>query len=152
VSRPATPDDVDEICAALPETEAGRSWADRPTWKVPRGDRGKGFHLRRAPHRTAIDPSTGEMYDDLLVVTTPTRAEKDALVADPATPLFTVPHVDGYCAVLGQESRLGEITRDELAEVITDAWAARAPKQLVRAHLSELEHPDGLGDGERGVG
>ena len=37
--------------------------------------------------------------------------------------------------MLVQQSRLGEITRDELAEVITDAWLARAPKKLVREFL-----------------
>jgi hypothetical protein len=31
---------------------------------------------------------------------------------------------------LVQQSRLGEIDRDELAEMITDAWAARAPRAL----------------------
>ncbi|WP_139978761.1 MmcQ/YjbR family DNA-binding protein [Nocardioides litoris] len=135
--RPARPDDVDEICAALPETELGTSWGDRPTWKVPRGPKGKGFLLRRAPHPTAVDPDTGEMYDDLLVVQTPTEVEKHALVADPATPFFTIPHFDRTSAVLVQQSRLGEITRAELAEVITDAWAAMAPKRLVREHLAD---------------
>ena len=133
--RPARAEDVDDICAALPETELGTSWGDRPTWKVPRGGKGKGFVLRRAPHRTATDPETGEMYDDLLVITTPTEVEKQALVADESTPFFTIDHFRGYNAVLVQESRLGELTRQELAEIIEDAWATRAPKRLVREHL-----------------
>ena len=74
MSRKARPEDIDEICGSLPETELGISWGDRPTWKVPRGDKGKGFVLYRAPHRSAIDPETGEMYDDLVVITTPTEA------------------------------------------------------------------------------
>jgi hypothetical protein len=135
VSRPARPEDVDEICGSLPETELGTSWGDRPTWKVPRGDKGKGFVLYRAPHRTAVDPATGEMYDDLVVITTPTEVEKDALVADESTPFFTIDHFRGYSAVLVQLSRLGEIGRDELEEIITDAWATKAPKRLVREHL-----------------
>jgi hypothetical protein len=133
----ARPEDVDEICAGLPETELGTSWGDRPTWKVPRGDKGKGFVLYRAPHKSAVDPATGEMYDDLVVIMTPTEVEKHALVEDPATPFFTIDHFNGYSAVLVQQSRLGEIDRDELAEIITDAWAARAPKRLVREHLGE---------------
>ena len=79
-SPAARPEDVDEICGSLPETELGISWGDRPTWKVPRGDKGKGFVLYRAPHRSAVDPGTGEMYDDLVVIMTPTEAEKQALV------------------------------------------------------------------------
>ena len=135
MSRPATPDDVDAICAALPDTELGTSWGDRPTWKVPRGDKGKGFVLYRAPHRSATDPETGEMYDDLVVITTPTEVEKNALVADGSTPFFTIDHFRGYSAVLVRLSRLGEISRDELEEIITDAWATKAPKRLVREHL-----------------
>ncbi len=134
-SRKARPEDVDEICAALPDTELGISWGDRPTWKVPRGPKGKGFLLYRAPGRTAIDPATGAQYDDLLVITTPTEVEKNVLVADESTPFFTIPHFDGYNAVLVQQSRLGEITRQELEEVITDAWATKAPKRLVKEHL-----------------
>lgn len=133
--RPARPEDIDEICASLPETELGTSWGDRPTWKVPRGDKGKGFVLYRAPGRTAIDPETGEMYDDLVVIMTPTEVEKHALVEDPSTPFFTIDHFKGYNAVLVQQSRLDEIGRAELAEVITDAWAAKAPRALVREHL-----------------
>lgn len=135
MSRPARPEDVDEICAGLPETELGTSWGDRPTWKVPRGPKGKGFVLYRAPGRTAIDPDTGEMYDDLVVISTPTEVEKHALVADGSTPFFTIDHFKGYSAVLVQLSRLGEISRDELAEVITEAWAAKAPKKLVQEYL-----------------
>jgi hypothetical protein len=134
-SRKARPQDVDEICAALPDTELGISWGDRPTWKVPRGPKGKGFLLYRAPGPTAVDPATGERYEDLIVITTPTEVEKNALVEDESTPFFTIPHVNGYSAVLVQQSRLGEITRQELEEVITDAWAAKAPARLVKEHL-----------------
>lgn len=135
--RPARPEDIDEICGSLPETELGISWGDRPTWKVPRGDKGKGFVLYRAPGRTAIDPESGEMYDDLVVITTATEVEKNALVEDASTPFFTIDHFKGFAAVLVQQSRLDEISRSELAEVITEAWAAKAPKQLVREHFGE---------------
>jgi hypothetical protein len=135
VGRRATPDDVDEICASLPDTELGTSWGDLPTWKVPAGPKGKGFLLYRAPHKTAIDPDTGEMYDDLVVIITPTAVEKNALVEDDATPFFTIPHFKGFNAVLVQQSRLGELDRDELVEIITDAWATKAPKRLVKDHL-----------------
>lgn len=135
MSRTARPEDIDEICAALPATELGTSWGDVPTWKVPAGPKGRGFVLYRHPHPSAVDPVTGEMYDDLVVIVTPTEADKVALVEDDTTPFFTIDHFRGYNAVLVQQSRLGEITRDELVEVITDAWAHRAPKRLVREHL-----------------
>lgn len=137
MSRKARPADIDEICGSLPETELGISWGDRPTWKVPRGEKGRGFVLYRAPHKSAVDPDTGEMYDDLVVIVTPTEVEKHALVEDDATPFFTIDHFKGFSAVLVQQSRLGEISRDELAEVITDAWATRAPKKLAREFFGE---------------
>jgi len=135
--RPATPDDVDEICLALPESDLGVSWGDRPTWKVPKGDKGKGFLLYRMPHKSAVDPDTGEMWDDLLVITVPTEADKRALVDDESTPFFTIDHFEGYNAVLVRQSRLGEISRAELAEIVTEAWAAKAPKRMVRQHLGD---------------
>ncbi len=69
------------------------------------------------------------------MITTPTEVEKQALVQDESTPFFTIPHFKGYNAVLVQQSRLGELTRQELEEVITDAWATKAPKKLVKEHL-----------------
>ena len=137
MGRPARPEDIDEIAMSLPEVELGISWGDRPTYKVPKGPKGKGFLLYRMPHKTAIDPATGEMYDDLLVIKTPTEIEKMALVEAEHLPFFTIDHFRGYNAVLVQQSRLGEIDRDELAEIITDAWAAMAPKALVKKHFAD---------------
>ncbi len=130
MSRPATSADVEALCLALPEVELGLSWGDRPTYKVPTGEKGRGFVLYRKPHKSAIDPRTGEEYDDLLVIRTASEADKLALVAQ--GPFFTIPHFDGYHAVLVQESRLGEIGVEELREVIADAWRAVAPQRLVK--------------------
>jgi hypothetical protein len=127
-SRRARPADVDEIAGSLPQTELGTSWGDRPTWKVA----GTGFVLRRAPRKDAIDPATGEMFQDLIVVMVANAEEKAALVDDERLPFFTIDHFTGFNAVLVQESRLAEMDREELAEIITEAWAARAPKRLVK--------------------
>jgi len=139
MSRPATPDDVGPICMALPEVEFGTSWGDLPTYKV----RGKGFLLYRMPHKTAVDPETGEMYDDLLVIKVPTEADKLALVEDARTPFFTIDHFRGFNAVLVQQSRLGELDRDELAEIITEAWAHMAPKSLSKGYFESREADGG---------
>lgn len=133
----ATPEDIDRICRSLPEVELGTSWGDRPTYKVPAGPKGRGFLLYRAPGPTAIDPSTGEPFDDLLVIRTGSEADKAALVDDERLPFFTVPHFRGYNAVLVQESRLGEIDLDELTEIIEDAWLAVAPARLRNTFLAE---------------
>ena len=136
-ARPATPDDVHEICMSLPDVEPGVSWGDRPTYKVPSGGKGRGFLLYRAPHATAVDPTSGEEYTDLLVIHTGTPGDKAALVDDPGTPFFTIPHFDRSNSVLVQRSRLGELTVDELREVITEAWFSRAPRRL---HREFAEH------------
>ena len=133
-SAPARPEDVDEICRGLPGTWFGASWGDVPTWLVPHRDKGRGFVLYRKPHKTATDPVTGELYDDLLVIRTANADDKQALV-DADGPFFTIDHFKSYNAVLVQQSRLGELTRDELTEVITEAWLATAPKKLVSAFL-----------------
>ncbi|WP_122817316.1 MmcQ/YjbR family DNA-binding protein [Nocardioides pantholopis] len=133
--RPARPEDVDEICRSLPEVELGTSWGDVPTYLV----RGRGFVLFRKPDHHALDPATGAPYDDLLVIVTAGPGETRALLADQRLPFFTIEHFERTRsnAVLVSQSRLGEIDRDELAEVITEAWAARAPKRLVREHLGD---------------
>lgn len=136
MARPATPDDIDAICRALPEVELGISWGDRPTYKVPTGPKGKGFLLFRMPHKTAVDPETGEMWDDLVVIKTPTEIEKMQLVEDERLPFFTIPHFKGYNAVLVRQSRLGEIDVDELSEIIVDAWLAMAPPSLRKKFLA----------------
>jgi hypothetical protein len=131
--RAATPRDVDDICLGLPEVELGTSWGDNPTYKV----RGKGFVMHRPPGRTAVDPETGEWYTDLLVIQVPSENEKRALVEDESLPFFTIDHFNGYNAVLVQQSRLGEIGRDELAEILTDAWLTKAPSSLAKAFLAD---------------
>jgi hypothetical protein len=134
VPRPATPEDVDRIAGALPETVLGTSWGDRPTWKVPATGNGRGFVVHRAPRHDAVDPVTGAEYDDLLVVRVADPGAKQALV-EADGPFFTIDHFRGHNAVLVQLSRLGELDVAELEEVVTDAWAAVAPRRLVKAHL-----------------
>lgn len=139
--RAATPEDLREICLGLPEVEWGTSWGDRPTYLVRQNPKPRGFVLHRAPRHDAVDPGTGEEYDDLIVIRTANPADKAALVQDEWTPFFTIDHFKNYNAVLVQESRLGELTRAELAEVVTEAWVAVAPKRLAREYLAGVSTP-----------
>lgn len=52
--------------------------------------------------------------------------------SDPAV-YFTIPHFDGYAAIL---VRLERIALDELEELIIEAWLVRAPKRLATAYLA----------------
>ncbi len=52
--------------------------------------------------------------------------DKHALVDDPTSPFFTTPHFNGHLSVLLRASRVGELSRAELGEVVQDAWLSRA--------------------------
>ena len=124
--RKARLSDIGDIALALPEVEEATAWGDRPAYTV----RGKSFVIFREPRPDALDPDTGERMDDVVIFRVADQSDKDALVA--AGPWFTTPHFDGYNAVLIRLRDLGRVTRKELEEVITDAWAARAPKRLAK--------------------
>jgi hypothetical protein len=63
------------------------------------------------------------------------EGDKQALLQDARLPFFTTPHFDGHPSVLLRASRVGEIDRDELAEVVEEAWLAQASNRRGRAWL-----------------
>ena len=87
---------------------------------------GKSFVFFRTPQRDAADPETGERYDDVIMFWVESEADKQALVDDPGTPFFTTTHFDGHPSVLIRAARLGEVSHDELTEIVQDAWLSRA--------------------------
>ena len=97
---------------------------------------GKSFVFFRSPRPDAVDPRTGERYPDVIMFWVASEQEKQALVQDDRSPFFTTPHFDSHPSVLVRASRLGELTRDELAEVVQDAWLARASPRRATAWLS----------------
>jgi hypothetical protein len=131
VSRPATVDDVHEIAAAMPG--AKRVPGGKAVYQVG----GRSFVFFRNPRPDAVDPETGERYDDVIVFWVPSEEDKLALVLDESTPFFTTAHFDGHSSVLLRGCRVGELDRDELAEVVYDAWLSRAGKRAAAAWLAE---------------
>lgn len=131
MSRPATVDDVHELARGMP----GVSLADGG--KVVYQVGGRSFVFFRNPRPDAFDPDTGERYDDVIVFWVESEEDKQALVEDPSTPFFTTPHFNGHPSVLLRGSRVGELDRDELAEVVYDAWLARAGKRAREKWLAE---------------
>jgi len=97
---------------------------------------GKSFVFFRTPQPDATDPVTGERYADVIMLWVESESDKLALVQDPASPFFTTDHFDGHPSVLVRASRLAEISRTELAELIQDAWLSRASKRRAAAWLS----------------
>ena len=92
-------------------------------------------------HADAVDPGTGERYPDVIVFWVASESDKQALIQDQASPFFTTPHFDGHPSVLVRGSRIGELTVQELTEVIQDAWLARASPARAAAWLGA--HPEG---------
>ena len=136
-SRPARVQDVHDVATALPHVVdgAGPHRSDRPVYQVG----SKSFVFFRTPRPDAVDPATGERYDDVIVFWVPDEETKQALVADPGTPYFTTSHFDGHPSVLLRSSRIGELTRDEVAELVQDAWLAQASARRGRDFLASLE-------------
>ena len=131
--RRARLEDVHEIAQAMPYVTLWPGSEDRPIYQVG----GKSFVFFRNPRPDAFDPGTGERYDDVIVFWVPSESDKQALVQDPGSPFFTTPHFDGHLSVLLRSSRIGEVTRAELAEVIQDAWLSRASRRRADAWLKE---------------
>jgi hypothetical protein len=128
-SRPVDRDDLDGIATALPE--AVREGTDElPAYTV----QGKAFVFWRSPHRDAVDGETGELLPDVICIRVPGAEAKEAILQS-GEPWFTTPHFNGFNAVLVRERDLGRLDYLELAEVVTDAWAACAPRKLVKQHL-----------------
>lgn len=101
-------------------------WQGRDKTKPVYQVGGKSFIFFRSPRPDAVDPETGERYPDVMMFWVPSEADKEALVQDERSPFFTTPHFDGHPSVLIRACRLSELTRQELAEIVQDAWLSRA--------------------------
>jgi hypothetical protein len=118
----ATVEDVHRLAAALPHVTREAGPGGNAVYQVG----GKTFIFFRNPRPDAVDPESGERYDDVVVFWVADESDKLALVQDEDSPFFTTPHFAGHPSVLVRACRLGELSRSELAEVVEDAWLARA--------------------------
>jgi hypothetical protein len=128
----ATVQDVHDLAQAMPHVTVVRGGSGNPVYQVG----GKSFVFFRTPRPDAADPDTGARYDDVILIWVPDEEDKLALVQDPDSPFFTTSHFDGHSSVLIRGSRLGELARDDLAEVIQDAWLSRASKRRAETWLA----------------
>ncbi|WP_328990190.1 MmcQ/YjbR family DNA-binding protein [Kribbella sp. NBC_01245] len=132
-SRKAVVADVHEVALGMPHVTVERAGGGNPVYQVG----GKSFVFFRTPRPDAVDPQTGERYDDVIVIWVASEDDKLALVSDDKSPFFTTPHFDGHLSVLVRASRLGELNRQELTEVIQDAWLSRASKRRATTWLEQ---------------
>ncbi|TKK77772.1 hypothetical protein FDA38_21830 [Kribbella jiaozuonensis] len=134
-SKKARVADVHEIASGMPHVTKWErdDGTDRPVYQVG----GKSFVFFRTPRPDAVDPDTGEKYDDVIMIWVESEDEKLALVSDESTPFFTTPHFDGHPSVLVRGSQLPEISKQELTEIVQDAWLSRASNRRATMWLKE---------------
>jgi len=118
-------EEVARMASALPEVTEGERHGHR-TWFV----RGKAFAWERAFSKADI-----RRFGDapvpkgpILAVVVEDLGEKEAVLAAQPTAFFSIPHFDGYAAVL---IRLEKVTKRALRDALEDGWLACAPPALI---------------------
>ena len=135
----ATLADLDEIALSLPQATKEVSDDGRPSYLV----HGKFFCLHRSRRRDAVDPETGERLDDVLMFRVADLGVKELMLADDRGVYFTTPHFHGYAAILIRIPDLTRLDRDELEDLVVEAWLTRAQKRVAKAWLAEHGATDG---------
>jgi hypothetical protein len=140
----ATVDDIHDLARSMPGvTEGGhRGTPGRRAPVVYQVSR-RSFIFFRNPRPDAVDPETGERYTDVIVFWVASELEKEAILSDSSLPFFTTPHFDGHSSVLLRASRIGELSRDELAGFVEGAWLSRAGPRGVARWQRERNVRDG---------
>ena len=127
----ATIDDVAGAGAKLPEVVEGERHGNL-TWFVA----GKAFAWERPFSKADIKRFGAEVppAGPIVAVRVADLGEKEAVLAAGSKGVFTIPHFDGYSAVLIQ---LTAVTKKALREAVVDAWLACAPPHLADQYLQD---------------
>jgi hypothetical protein len=130
--------DLDELALGLPQTTKEVSEDGKPSYLV----HGKRFCLQRGRRPDAVDPKTGERLDDVLMFRVEDLDVKELILADDRGIYFTTPHFNGYPAVLVRIPDLAKLDREELFDLVAEAWLTRAQKRVAKAWLADQQSAD----------
>jgi hypothetical protein len=125
--------DLDELALSLPGATKELSNDGRPSYLV----HGKRFVLQRGRRPDAVDAATGERLDDVLMFRVEDLDVKELLLSDARGVYFTTPHFNGYPAVLVRIPDLARFDREELHDLVAEAWLTRAQKRVAKQWLAE---------------
>jgi hypothetical protein len=130
-----TIDDVARVCSGLPDVTEGQRHGHR-TWFVG----GKAFAWIRPFSKADIRRfgDVGPPAGPILAISVADLGEKAAVLAANPEAFFTIPHFEGYAAVLVQ---LDEVTKTALGEALVDAWLAVAPATLAEHYVETQGRP-----------
>jgi hypothetical protein len=128
-------DDVARIAAELPEVVESDRHGNR-AWSVAGGARRGGakvFAWERSFSKADIRRYGDETPPEgpILAIRVADLHEKEAVLAANPDAFFTIPHFDGYAAVLVQLERATEAA---VREAIIDGWLACAPPELAERY------------------
>ena len=119
------------LVATLADVTEGERHGHR-TWAVA----GKAFAWERPFSKADVKRFAGSPVPQgpILALTTDGLEEKEALLQAHPEYLFTIPHFDGYPAVL---LHLESADDDAVRDALQDAWLVHAPADLARRFLAQ---------------